>query len=209
MKITEDKIKVEDSKQVLPQHITNQPYDLRSVTQMNIDNSDLLKHHNENEELNNIYNIQNSKDINDFKEKAKKSYKNSDSVYYVIMKKNEFIGYICLYDIKWKKNTAKSRLSVKIDNQEIINDVLYMFLYMTYNIIGLYIVNIHSLSKNRDNKHLDNFVRDIGGTFDGYRRVPVDNTNKTVKDIHWSITSEEFKNKDSEYKSEISIDKLI
>lgn len=209
MKITEDKIKVEDSKQVLPQHITNQPYDLRSVTQMNIDNSDLLKHHNENEELNNIYNIQNSKDINDFKEKAKKSYKNSDSVYYVIMKKNEFIGYICLYDIKWKKNTAKSRLSVKIDNQEIINNVLYMFLYMTYNIIGLYIVNIHSLSKNRDNKHLDNFVRDIGGTFDGYRRVPVDNTNKTVKDIHWSITSEEFKNKDSEYKSEISIDKLI
>lgn len=209
MKITEDKIKVEDSKQVLPQHITNQPYDLRSVTQMNIDNSDLLKHHNENEELNNIYNIQNSKDINDFKEKAKKSYKNSDSVYYVIMKKNEFIGYICLYDIKWKKNTAKSRLSVKIDNQEIINNVLYMFLYITYNIIGLYIVNIHSLSKNRDNKHLDNFVRDIGGTFDGYRRVPVDNTNKTVKDIHWSITSEEFKNKDSEYKSEISIDKLI
>lgn len=209
MDISKDKIKVEDSKQILPRYITNQPYDLRSVTRLNIDNVEFIKNHNQNKELNNIYDIQNSKDINNFKEHAKKSYETSDSVYYVIKKKNEFIGYICLYDIKWKKNTAKSRVSIKLDNQDIINNVLYMFLYMTYNVIGLDIINIHSVSKNDYNKHLDNFVRDVGGSFNGYRRIPVDNTNETIKDIHWSITSKEFKNEGSQYKSEINIDELL
>lgn len=209
MEISKDKIKVPDSKKVLPKHITNPSYDLASITELNIDNRDLIKYHNKNKELNNIYNVQNSKDINNFKKQAKKSYNNNNSVYYTIMRNNEFIGYICLYDIKWKKNTAKSRLSIKVDNKDVIKSVLHMFLHMTYSVIGLYIVNIHSLSKNGDNKHIDNFVRDIGGTFNGYRRVPVDNKDKTVKDIHWSITSREFKNEDSEYKSEISIDELI
>jgi hypothetical protein len=188
-----------DKQNCFPEYISSVPYDLRRLSSDNIKPSKILEYHRRYKKLNNIRKIKNISDSRSFIKESEKKWSDGRRAYYILTKNAEFFGYLSVYEISWKQNTATIRLYIKSNDQELVNNSLNMILYATFKVIGVSIINIKSFSNKEKTSEIQTFVENSGGSFDGRERVPSRNLNTFIDDLSWSISNEEFYSKDSEY----------